>query len=57
MEKLSITLTVNEWNVIMASLGKMPFEQVVNVVNEIKKQAEAQMISARNDEPLREAAE
>jgi hypothetical protein len=43
MEKVTITLTVNDWNIVMGALGKMPFEQVLNVVNQIKDQAESQM--------------
>mgnify|MGYP006275936661 CR=1 FL=1 len=52
MEKITITLTVNEWNVIMGALGKAPFEQVVNVVNQIKEQADPQMVP-----PVPQAAE
>lgn len=36
-------MTVNDWNVVMGALGKMPFEGVVSVVNQIKEQAEHQM--------------
>ena len=49
MESISITLTVNEWNIVMASLGKMPFEQVVSVVGKIKEQAEAEMAAKAQD--------
>jgi hypothetical protein len=50
MEKIEITLTVNEWNVVMSSLGKMPFEQVVSVIGQIKEQAEAQIASPPTSE-------
>lgn len=43
MDKVTITMTVNDWNVVMGALGKMPFESVVSVVNQIKEQAEPQM--------------
>lgn len=43
MEKIEITLTVNEWNVVMSALGKMPFEQVVSVIGQVKEQAEKQI--------------
>lgn len=57
MEKIAITLTVNEWNVVMSSLGKMPFEQVVSVIGQIKEQAEAQIsASASASETTADAA-
>lgn len=52
-QKVSVTLTVSEWNIVMGSLGKMPFEQVVSVVNQIKEQAEPQLTSP----PVAQAAE
>lgn len=45
MEKITITMTVNEWNIVMQALGNMPFSQVNSVINEIKVQAESQMQS------------
>jgi hypothetical protein len=50
MEKITITLAINDWNIVIGSLGKMPFEQVVNVINEIKVQAEPQVRSVKNQE-------
>lgn len=52
-QKVSVTLTVAEWNIVMSSLGKMPFEQVVSVVNQIKEQAEPQLAPP----PVAQAAE
>lgn len=46
MEKITITLGVNEWNVIMASLGKAPYETVAPVVAAIQEQAKTQMSAA-----------
>ena len=43
MEKLSIELTVAEWNVIMQALGKQPFEIVNSVITAIRAQADAKM--------------
>ena len=42
-QEITIKLTVEKWNVVMGALGKMPFEQVVGVVNEIKAQADPQL--------------
>lgn len=52
-QKVSVALTVAEWNVVMGALGKMPFEQVVSVVNQIKEQAEPQLAPP----PVAQAAE
>lgn len=43
MEKVTITLSVNEWNVVMQALGNMPFAQVNNIIAEVKSQAEGQL--------------
>lgn len=53
-QKVSVALTVAEWNVVMGALGKMPFEQVVSVVNQIKEQAEPQLAPPP---PVAQAAE
>ena len=52
-QKVTVTLTVAEWNIVMGALGKMPFESVVSVVNQIKEQAEPQLATA----PVAKAAE
>lgn len=44
-QKLSIELTVTEWNVVMQALGNMPFAQVSNIVPNIQKQANEQLQS------------
>lgn len=44
--KVSVTLTVAEWNVIMQSLGAQPFAQVASIINQVKDQAEPQIIAA-----------
>ena len=38
--KINLTLTLAQVNVIMASLGKQPYEAVFPAVEEIKKEAE-----------------
>lgn len=40
---LKIELTVNEINIIMAALGKMPLESVVDVWAKIRAQCEPQL--------------
>ena len=41
MENITITLPVQSWNVIMNALGQRPFAEVVDLIAELKKQAEA----------------
>ena len=43
MENISITLPLQAWNVILNSLGQRPYAEVVELVAELKKQAEAQV--------------
>lgn len=43
--EITIKLTVEKWNVVMQSLGNMPFAQVAELINEIKTQAGEQMQS------------
>ena len=40
---LTITLSLEKMNVVMASLGKMPFEQVFQLVNELNQQLQPQL--------------
>lgn len=42
-----VTLTVDQWNIIMFALGKMPFADVVAVVSDIKRQADPQILEAQ----------
>lgn len=41
MEEISIKLPVNAWNVVMQALAKRPFEEVSDLLAEIKKQGDA----------------
>ena len=40
---VNINLTVNEVNAILRSLGKHPFEEIVQLITKIKGQGEAQL--------------
>lgn len=40
-QKISIELAVADWNVVLQSLGKMPFELVANLIPAIQSQANA----------------
>jgi len=42
-EKLTVTLTVAQWNIVMQALGERPFAQVAGVIQEVKTQADAQL--------------
>ena len=46
--KITLDLTVNDVNIIMAGLGKLPLEAVVDLWMRIKQQGEAQL---KSDEP------
>lgn len=43
MENFSLTLTLNEVNVILRSLGQHPFVEIADLIGKIKQQAEAQL--------------
>lgn len=40
---LNLTLTLNEINTILASLGKHPFDEIAVLVSKIRSQGEAQI--------------
>jgi hypothetical protein len=40
-QKIYIELAVADWNIVMQSLGKMPFELVANIIPAIQSQANA----------------
>jgi hypothetical protein len=42
-EKISVTLTVAQWNIVMQALGERPFAQVAALIQEVKTQADAQL--------------
>jgi DNA-binding protein len=49
MENITLTLTVNQVNVIMTALGKAPYEAVVDVIQAIRDQALPQVNKAEVD--------
>lgn len=53
--KVTLTFTVNELNLILASLGKQPFEVVNGIVNKIVSDATGQL-PVQAPEPVQEAA-
>ena len=58
MDSISVALSVQAWNNILAVLGDRPFKDVADLISEIKRQAEKQITPAASavDEPLSEAA-
>jgi hypothetical protein len=58
MNNISVALSVQAWNNILAVLGDRPFKEVADLISEIKRQAEAQITPAAPvvDEPVAEAA-
>lgn len=45
MEKVNIKLSLEEINLILAALGKCPYEQVYHLVANLQTQAQAQLQS------------
>lgn len=43
MEKLKFEFTVEQVNLILSSLGRMPYEAVVQMITEVQKQAQEQI--------------
>lgn len=46
---IKLELTVEETNIVLASLGRMPYESVYLVVEKIKKQGESQIAEQQTD--------
>ncbi len=42
-QTISLSLTIPEANIVMAGLGKLPFEAVFEVIGKIRQQAEHQI--------------
>jgi hypothetical protein len=47
IQNLKLELSLDDVNIIFSALGKMPFEQVYDLIGKIRMQAEAQL----NDSP------
>ena len=43
VNEIKLELTIDETNVILRTLGKHPFEEVVALINKIKEQGEPQV--------------
>jgi len=58
MDNINVALSVQAWNNILAVLGDRPFKEVADLISEIKRQAEKQIIPAAPavDEPVAETA-
>lgn len=48
-QKLTIELTVAQWNGILSILGQRTFAEVAGVIGEIKVQADAQLSASENN--------
>jgi hypothetical protein len=56
MDNITVTLPVQAWNSVLAALGSRPFVEVVDLITEIKRQAEGQVAAiAPADAPEAEA--
>lgn len=50
MQNIALNLTVDEINLILKSLGQLPFAEVYAVIHKIQQQASAQMSANQQDE-------
>jgi hypothetical protein len=50
MEKLTLQLSLNEVNAIIAGLAKLPYESVFQLVDNIQKQAQEQLRVSKETE-------
>lgn len=60
MENLTFTLTLEEANLIMASLGKQPYDAVFPLVTKLQEQAKPQLAKLKTqkvEEVVEEVAE
>lgn len=48
-KEVKIVLTVEEANIILSALSKLPFEQVFKLIGSIDKQATEQLNDKKND--------
>lgn len=46
MDNLTLTLSVDQTNVVLAALAKLPFESVADLIVTIRQQAQAQLDQA-----------
>ena len=43
-QKINVTLTVDQTNVVLAALAKLPFETVADLIVSIRQQAQEQLL-------------
>ena len=46
MDNITVALSVQAWNAVLAALGAKPFAEVAELIAEIKRQAEEQIVVA-----------
>lgn len=51
MENITLELTINETNTILASLGKHPFDEIAALINKIQTQGSAQIAAMAAAQP------
>lgn len=49
-QKVSITLTLGEWNYVLSAIAARPYGEVVKLISDIKEQADAQLKPAEQPE-------
>lgn len=53
MTHLTLNLTIDEANLILESLGELPFSRVYEIIGKIQQQARTQVDQQRNASPAR----
>jgi hypothetical protein len=48
-QRVHLELTIDEMNLVLNALGQLPYVQVVNILNNISKQAESQFKVNENE--------
>ena len=54
---LKFELTLDEANVVLASLGKQPFDAVAGIINKLQQQAQPQLPALKAELDAKEAAQ
>lgn len=48
-KEITLTVTVQDANIILAALGKLPFEAVADLVTKVREQGQAQITETPKD--------
>jgi hypothetical protein len=48
MEKMKLEFTIDQVNIILTSLGRMPYESVFTLIADVQTQAQAQIAQKQN---------